>query len=276
MELVDPMCPLPFRVQKVSWENSDVVTLDLVPESSSTPTKFQPGQFSMLYAFGVGEVPISHSGSPTEPSRVTHTIRTVGAVTNAIGKLKRGDTLGLRGPYGTAWPLKEAQGKDIVVGAGGLGMAPLRPILYSIAQEREKFGKVALVYGARDPKDFLFKDEWEVWKKNDIEIHMVVGQSTSDWKGHVGHITTLIPRLKLEPEKTCAFLCGSEIMMRFTAFELEKRGVSKSHISISLERNMKCAIGFCGHCQYGPHFICKDGPVFAFDRIEELMRIREL
>lgn len=275
-EMHDPMVPIPFKVKKIKRETKDVFTLILFPDSSSSVVPFSPGQFSMLYVLGVGEVPISHSGAPSQSDSVVHTIREVGATTQALGRLSMGDVIGLRGPFGSAWPIETSKGMDIIIGAGGLGMAPLRSLFYYILENREQFGRVRLLYGTRAPEDFLFKNEWDEWQKQGIEILTTVGLAHQKWKGHVGHVTTLVPRLELESQNTRVFLCGPEIMMRFTAFELEKRGVPIRNISVSLERNMKCAIGFCGHCQFGPHFVCKGGPVFGFDQVEALMRIREL
>jgi NAD(P)H-flavin reductase len=224
----------------------------------------------MLYLFGVGEIPISISGDPSKPKRLVHTTREVGTVTRAMRKLKRGEVLGVRGPFGSHWPVEDAKGNDVVIVTGGIGLAPLRPALYAILSEREKYGKVVLLYGARTPADILYRQELEQWRARfDLEVHVTVDRAMSGWRGNVGVVTTLIPKAPFDPLNTHAFVCGPEIMMRFTVMELQKRGVPTDAIFLSMERNMKCAIGFCGHCQFGPTFVCKDGPVYRYDRIKE-------
>jgi NAD(P)H-flavin reductase len=185
--------------------------------------------------------------------------------------------LGVRGPFGAAWPVKEAAGNDLVVIAGGIGLAPLRPVLYQVLSEREKFGKVFLLYGARTPGDLLYKRELERWRARfELEVHITVDHAVGGWQGNVGVVTTLLSKAHLDPLNTVAMVCGPEVMMRFTILELCNQGLDFQGIYISMERNMKCGIGLCGHCQFGPHFICKDGPVFRFDRIKDLFAKREI
>lgn len=267
------MLPLEYRILKKRQDSDDVVTMELLPHGETKLPHCRPGQFNMLYAFGVGEVPISTSG-PRDAT--VHTIRIVGATTKALSLLHTGDPVGVRGPFGSQWPLDDADGKDLVLGAGGLGMAPLRPIVLEVIQARARFGRVCVLYGTRSPSDFLYQDEWESWKAAGIDVHVTVGSATPQWKGHVGHVTTLVPHAFFSSPNTRAYLCGPEIMMRFTAYELVKRGVDKKDVYVSLERNMKCAIALCGHCQFREFFVCKDGPVFPFDRVEAMMRVREL
>jgi NAD(P)H-flavin reductase len=231
----------------------------------------------MLYVFGVGEVPISISSDPGQTSALVHTMRAVGTVTKALRKLKRGDVLGVRGPYGSNWPVKEAEGSDVLIAAGGIGLPPLRPALYNILANREKYGKVVLLYGTRSPADMVYRKELEQWRgRFDLDVHVTVDRAVGAWRGNVGVVTTLLPKAHLDPTSTVAMICGPEMMMRFTALELQKRGVAIQDIYLSMERNMKCAIGFCGHCQLGPIFVCKDGPVFRYDRIKSLMEKREV
>ena len=273
----DPMIPLLYRVDNIRRETADTFTLNLLPTNGESIGTFKPGQFNMLYVFGVGEVPISISGDPNRSTPLTHTIRAVGTVTNVMKQLKRGMTIGVRGPYGSAWPVEDAFGDDIVFVAGGIGLAPLRPALYQVLARREKFGKVILLYGARTPEEILYRKELENWRKRfDMEVYVTVDRATGNWRGNVGVVTTLIPRASFDPYQTSAFICGPEVMMRFTVMELENLGLTHEQIFVSMERNMKCAIGFCGHCQYGPHFICKDGPVFRFDTIRQLFGKREI
>ena len=273
----DPMLPDPHRVQRVRQETPDTFTLELEPEYGARGFPFVPGQFNMLYAFGVGEVPISISGDPTKAEVLVHTTREVGLVTRAMRKLKPGDTLGVRGPFGAGWPVAQARGSDVVIVAGGIGLAPLRPALYQILAARKYYGKVVLLYGTRAPGDILFRRELQQWHARfDLEVHVTVDRAMGSWRGNVGVVTTLIPRAPFDPHSTVAMVCGPEVMMLFTVQELERRGVALENIYVSMERNMKCAVGFCGHCQYGPTFICKDGPVFRFDRIQPLFSIREI
>jgi NAD(P)H-flavin reductase len=227
-----------------------------------------PGQFNMLYVFGVGEVPISISGDPEDSSALQHTTRAVGTVTKALQRLKKGGTVGIRGPFGSQWPVDQARGCDCVIVTGGIGLAPLRPALYSLLAHRERYRKIVLLYGARSPEDILYRRELERWRsKLDLDVHVTVDRAGSDWRGTVGVVPTLVRRVRFDPSNTTAMVCGPEVMMRFTLRELESRGVEDRQIYLSMERNMKCAVGFCGHCQFGPTFICKDGPVFRFDRI---------
>jgi NAD(P)H-flavin reductase len=268
----DPMVPSPFRVQRVRQETHDTFTLELEPALGEDGFSFQAGQFNMLYVFGVGEVPISISGDPSKDRTLVHTTRAVGAVTKAMRRLKRGDILGVRGPFGSHWPVELAAGSDVVIVAGGIGLAPLRPAMYQLLSQRERYGKVVLLYGARTPEEILFPRELERWRAHfDLEVHVTVDRAMGSWRGNVGVVTTLIHKAPFEARNTAAMVCGPEIMMRFTVMELQKRGVKSGNIHVSMERNMKCAIGFCGHCQLGPVFVCKDGPVFCYDRIKDLL-----
>ncbi|MDP2948495.1 MAG: FAD/NAD(P)-binding protein, partial [Chloroflexota bacterium] len=258
-------------------EIHDTFTLELQPADGAGAVPFEPGQFNMLYVFGVGEVPISISGDPADPNTLVHTTRATGTVTEAMRKLKRGDMLGVRGPFGSHWPVVESEGNDVVIVAGGIGLAPLRPALYQLLTHRGKYGKVVLLYGARDPADLLYKRELAQWRAQfDLEVHVTVDRATGTWRGNVGFVTTLIPRAPFDPQNTVALVCGPELMMRFAVMELLKRGVASKNVYVSMERNMKCAIGFCGHCQFGPHFVCKDGPVFSYDRVEPFFGKREV
>jgi len=265
----NPMLTHAYGVKRIQQETYDTFTLELKPKSDIQIKSFAPGQFNMLYAFGVGEVPISISGDPAKREVLIHTTRAVGAVTNAMWKLRRGDMIGVRGPFGTSWPMEEAKGCDVVIVAGGIGMAPLRPPLYQLLSERREYGKAFLLYGARTPADLLYQREMEQWQaRSDLQVDITVDRALRWWRGNVGVVTTLIPKADFDPTSTIAMVVGPEIMMRFTVAELEKRGLADDKIYISMERNMKCGFGFCGHCQLGPFFVCKDGPVFRYDRIK--------
>jgi NAD(P)H-flavin reductase len=272
----EAMLPRPFRVTSLHAETEDTVTLELEPEDGN-PLSFSPGQFTMFYVFGIGEVPISISGDPHHPATLVHTVRSVGAVTEAIVGLSVGDGVGIRGPYGAGWPVGEADGKDLVVVAGGIGLAPLRPVVLDVLARRDRFGKVSIIYGARSPGDLLFEDELSSWRSRfDVETEVTVDRSDEDWFGDVGVVTGLLPRISFDPANTVAMLCGPEIMMKVVANEMASRGVGAEHVYVSVERNMKCAIGFCGHCQFGRDFLCRDGPVLPYARVAERLRVPEL
>lgn len=275
--LKEPMVPRPYRVQKIRRETRDTFTLELKQEVAPEASSFAAGQFNMLYVFGVGEVPISISGDPAEPERLTHTVRAVGTVTKAICEKKPGDILGVRGPFGTRWPVGEAAGHDVVVVAGGIGLAPLRPALYQLISRRREYRRVVLLYGARNPGEILYRRELSRWdKRPEIEVYITVDNAAGRWEGNVGVVTALIPKAEFDPPGMVAMICGPEIMMRFTVLELQKRGVPDANIYISMERNMKCGVGLCGRCQIGPFFVCKDGPVFRFDVIKPFFGKREI
>lgn len=271
-----PMVPRVMRVKRVVRELRDVVTFHL-DAGGAGGLPFAPGQFNMLYLFGAGEVPISISGDPAEPGELVHTVRAVGAVTRPLCEVKRGEPLGVRGPFGTAWPVEEARGKDLLVVAGGLGLAPLRPAIYHALRHRESYGRFIVLYGARTPGDILFERELHAWRgRFDCEVEVTVDRAGAEFRGHVGVVPALLDRLPLDPERTAAMVCGPEIMMRFTARALLAKGLPEEAIWLSVERSMKCGIGLCGHCQLGPTFPCKDGPVMRHDRAAPLLAVREL
>jgi NAD(P)H-flavin reductase len=273
----NPMLPQLYRVQRVWREMRETFTLELVPDNGAAGLSFAPGQFTMLYVFGVGEAPISMSGDPARPQTLVHTVRAVGTVTQGLQRLKRGDVVGVRGPFGSSWPVQEAEGNDVVLVAGGIGLAPLRPALYHLLAQRDRYGRVVLLYGARTPQDVLYARELEQWRgRFDLDVEVTVDSATDPWRGQVGVVTTFIPKASFDPFNTVAMVCGPEVMMRFTVLELQKRGVHAENIFVSMERNMKCALGFCGHCQFGPTFICKDGPVLRYDRIQSWFGQREI
>jgi NAD(P)H-flavin reductase len=271
-----PELPIAFRVAEKQQETGDTWTLRLEPADGVEIDRFAPGQFAMLYAFGVGEAPISVSSIGGDGA-VVHTVRAVGAVTNAICAAQPGDMLGVRGPFGTAWPLAEAEGRDVVVVAGGIGLAPLRPVIHELLADRDRYGAVCILYGGRTPAELLYPRDLESWRgRFDIDVDVTVDVAEADWHGRVGLVTRLIPPAVFDPATAVAMVCGPEVMMRFTALALQDRGMSDDRIWLSLERSMTCATGHCGHCQLGPLFICKDGPVLRRDVVEPLMRVPEL
>lgn len=268
----DPMLPQPYSVRQVAKETTDTFTLILEPSNGASGNRFQPGQFSMLWVFGVGELPISISGDPAERDRLVYTVRSVGQATHALVSRDVGEAVGVRGPFGTGWPVEKAQGRDVLVIAGGIGLAPLRPVIYEVLRNREKYGRLVILYGARSPRDLLYRKELAAWaRQRETQVLVTVDYGGLSWRGHVGVVTTLFKYARLQSAQTLAMACGPEIMMRFVARDLETRGFARENIYLSMERNMKCAVGFCGHCQYGPHFICKDGPIFSYDRMRPLL-----
>ncbi len=270
------LLPAAYRVAGRRQETHDVWTLTLEPAGEALDP-FAPGQFAMLYAFGVGEVPISISADLTAAGPLVHTVRAVGAVTEAICSLKEGAYIGVRGPFGSAWPIEQAEGRDIIVLGGGIGLAPLRPVVYHVLADRERYGRLSVAYGGRSPAELLYLEELERWRgRFDVDLDVAVDTAGPDWRGRVGVVTTLVPRADFDPGNAAAFVCGPEVMMRFAVAELRSRGMPESSINVSLERSMKCAVGHCGHCQLRELFICKDGPVFSHDRVADLLRMRAL
>ena len=273
---VDPMLPRIARVLRRRRDVAQVWTLEIESQSTLEPA-FAPGQFNMLTAFGIGEVPISFSGDPADSQRLTHTIRAVGPVSAALAALKEGAALAVRGPFGVGWPMSEATGRDVVIVAGGLGIAPLRPVLYRLLAERARYGRIVLLYGTRSPEEILFRREIESWRRRlDIDIEVTVDHAVGDWRGQVGVVTTLISRASFDPHHALALVCGPEIMMRFAVAALRDAGLADDAIHLSMERNMKCAVGLCGHCQLGTVLVCRDGPVLRYDRLRDLLWVKEV
>jgi NAD(P)H-flavin reductase len=231
----------------------------------------------MLYVPGCGEAAISMSGQPGDSGGWIHTIRRAGQVTSALARLRVGDQIGVRGPYGRPWPLAHYVGWDIVLIAGGIGLAPLRPAIYELLARRQEFGRLVLLYGARTAADLLFTREFDAWRAGGLEIQTTVDRATAGWMGHVGVVPLLFQRLQLpRPSQTAVFCCGPEVMMRYAALGAIERGIAAGQIHVSLERHMQCAVGLCGHCQLGTALICRDGPVFSWDRAAPLLTIHDL
>ena len=268
------LAPVPLRVLATTPETADSTTLVL---ESGAIQPGAPGQFNMLYPFGLGEAAISISADDAAARRLVHTVRGVGPVSAAIAALRPGDVLGVRGPFGVGWPMRQARGRTIVLVAGGIGLAPLRPVIHAVLRERAAYGRLLVFYGARTPRERLFVPELAGWEASaDLEFVTTVDSGDANWGGHVGFVTALLAQARFDPARTIAMTCGPEIMMRAVANHLHERGMSADEIYVSMERNMKCAAGLCGHCQFGPLFICKDGPVFPYGRIAELMTVREI
>ena len=276
MSHAEPMLTVPFRVRKNQKETEDTRTLELVFNNMGNAAAWRPGQFMMLYMFGAGEIPISISGDPARRDTIIHTVRAVGDVSRAICKAKPGSAIGVRGPFGSAWPTDRYEEHDIVLVAGGIGLAPLRPVIYTIIANRTRYARVSLRLGARSPDLLLYRGEMVEWRKHEIDVRLTVDAAMPGWQGSVGPVTTLIPRIEFDASRTAAFVVGPEIMMRLVVQALAQRGIPLRRLFVSLERNMKCAVGFCGHCQLGPAFICKDGPIFPYSQLEPWLAIRNV
>ena len=272
---VSAMVPRVFRLADRRQDTADTFTMLLEP-TDGIPLEFIPGQFTMLSSFGVGEVPISVSSAANVNGLLQHTVRDVGAVTHALSRASVGDAVGIRGPYGTGWDVADGAGGDVVLVAGGIGLAPLRPAMLEVLQHRQRYGRVVLLYGTRSPEDLLFTDELKRWENLGVQVLVTVDYGTPSWTGRVGLVTTLIKRAGFDPRSALALVCGPEVMMRFTAAALIERGVRPDKVRVSLERNMRCGVGLCGHCQYRELFVCVDGPVLPFARVSGLLGTREL
>jgi NAD(P)H-flavin reductase len=270
------MVPEPFRVVATRQDTADTWTLELEAVSGEPSRRFGPGQFNMIYAFGAGEVPISISGDPAGNGVLEHTVRSVGVTTAAICAARAGDVLGVRGPYGSAWPLRAAEGRDLVIVAGGIGLAPLRPAVLGALADRDRYERIVLLYGGRGPDQLLYVDELDRFRDAGIEVHVTVDTAGEGWRGNVGVVTTLFDAARLDPARTVAMLCGPEVMMRFAIQGLRDRGVEAHDIHVSIERNMKCALTQCGRCVFGPTYACREGPVMRYSDIDWFFTVREV
>lgn len=281
----DPWRTAAVTIDRVTKETPGVATYDLgfVDEQLAAEYRFTPGQFNMLYVPGVGEAAISISGR-TNRGLLRHTIRTVGAVTRELDRGQVGMSLGVRGPFGSPWPVDRFsdagagdQRMNVILVAGGIGLAPLRSVVSHLMRFRTSVDKVDVLIGTRTPQDLLYSVEYPTWSEHDISIRTTVDRATNRWHGQVGVVTLLLDRMAIpRPESTILLTCGPEVMMRYVVQAAERRGIRQSNIWVALERNMNCAIGLCGHCQLGPEFICKDGPVFPYDRVAAWLRVQGL
>ncbi len=269
--MINPYLIHPATIVEKIQEAEDIHTyrLQLNEEATRRTFRFTAGQFNMVYLFGVGEVAISIVSDPDEPERLDHTIRAVGRVTSAIGRLRAGDTVGIRGPFGQGWPLEDARGRDIVIATGGLGCAPVVGAIEYIFRRRREYGAVKIIHGVKTPRDLLYQERFEAWRRQpDTEVLLASDRPDGTWRHHVGVVTELFERVPVNAARTLVLMCGPEIMMRLGVPILMKRGIPATAVYVSLERHMECGIGLCGHCQMGPYFLCKDGPVMRYDRVE--------
>ncbi len=230
--------------------------------------RFAPGQFNMIYSYGVGEVPISIVSDPAEPALVEHTIRTAGRGTSAVTRWKPGDILGVRGPYGRGWPMEAARGRDVIIITGGLGCAPVVGVINYIFRRRDEYGALHILHGVKTPSDLLYRERFDLWRRQPrTSVYLTADHPDKSWQYRTGVVTNLFDELTPNPA-AIVMMCGPEIMMHYAIRTLRAKGISEDSIYLSMERHMKCAIGLCGHCQFGPRFVCKDGPVFNYTAVK--------
>jgi sulfhydrogenase subunit gamma (sulfur reductase) len=273
-----PMSPEPAEiVEKRSFgPNIHAYRLRLVDPSARPRFDFVPGQFNMVYMPGIGEVAISPSSDPDDED-LEHTIRIIGRTTRVIDGLGPGDVLGLRGPYGNGWPLSEARFKDVLVITGGLGCAPVTGAIDYMFRRRESYGHLTILHGVKKPADLVHRSRFEVWRRErDTTVLLTADQPDRAWRDRSGVVTELFDEVVIDPGRTIVFMCGPEVMMHYGIRNLRGRGVPAGRIFLSLERNMKCALGSCGRCQLGPEFVCKDGPIFPLSRIARFFAVSGL
>jgi len=280
--VTNPHLPMIATVISRVQETSDIFTLKLSvqkePHQNSEPVcfKFSPGQFNMLYLYGVGEVAISIVSDPEESGGIAHTIRAVGRVTNGLGKLQVGDQLGLRGPFGRGWPLEQAENKDVVIVTGGLGCAPVVSVIHYVLKRKKHFGRLIIFQGVKHAADLIWKAQYDKWAAVEgVEVRVAASQSSAaiggkPWPWYSGHVTNMLKDFSYDENNTIAMMCGPEPMMLAAVDALKNERIQEESIWVSMERNMHCAIGHCGHCQFGSHFICKQGPIFSYSEIKEL------
>lgn len=262
--------PKPARIVSRTQENGTIFTLRLrfVDACDQEAYSFVPGQFNMLYLFGIGEIPISIVSDPHDTDVIDHTIRAVGRVTEGFAKLKPGDVIGIRGPYGRGWPLSRATMKDVIVLTGGLGCAPVVSVIHYVRKRRPQFGRLVVMQGVKHSDDLIWREQYEQWASEDntqVLLACDTGGETGPW--HKGLVTKLIDHAQFDAKNCTVMMCGPDIMMRGGATALVQHNVDEENIWLSTERNMQCGIGLCGHCQMGPYFSCKDGPVFCYHEI---------
>ncbi|WXG46416.1 MAG: FAD/NAD(P)-binding protein [Candidatus Atabeyarchaeum deiterrae] len=259
--------PEKVTVKDIKDQTRDVRTFTMSFTNGKTPSSysFLPGQFNMLSLLGFGEAAISISSDPKNRETIDHTVRNVGNLTSGLFRLKKGDYIGLRGPFGKPWPIEEAKGKNVLIVAGGVGLAPLRSVVMHVANNRANYGNFEILYGARNPGEMLFTDEFDQWRKiknTNFQLTVDAVPPSEKWNHTVGVVTVLFDKMQSQPKDTIVMTCGPEIMMHFAVQGLIKKGFPEDQIYVSLERRMKCGMAQCGACQIGPNFVCKDGPVF--------------
>lgn len=274
---MNPYLPLEAQIIERVQESKTVFTLRLAltDEAARAAYRFEPGQFNMLYLYGAGEVPISIVSDPAQPGILGHTIRVVGRVTRALAELRPGERIGLRGPYGRGWPLRQAQGHDVLIVTGGLGCAPVVSVINYVLMRRASFGRLTIIQGVKHAEDLLWRDRYAYWATlPDTQVLLAADHGGPVWPWHVGVVTEVFDDARIAPERTMVMMCGPEGMMRASVKDLAARGVAEERIYVNMERNMQCAVGHCGHCQYGGAFVCRQGPVFAYPEVRPLFDVR--
>lgn len=272
--MTDPYLPADAVIIKREQQSKTIFTIDCELTQASKLQHFQPGQFNMLYFYGVGEVAISIMSDPDDHSHISHTIRNVGRVTNGLAQCQVGDHIGIRGPYGSSWPLVDALGKDLIIVTGGLGCAPVVSIINYIFRRRALFGHVSILQGIKHSDDFIFHDQYQYWRQQpDTTVYIAADKTGPQWPFSTGHVTDFLDQITIEPSNAVAMMCGPEAMMKVAVNSLLKKNIQAEDIYLSMERNMHCAIAHCGHCQYGAQFVCKDGPIFSYDKIHALFNV---
>lgn len=272
-----PYLPMEAEVVEFIAESPTIFTLrlKLTDDQQNQLYSFQPGQFNMLYLHGVGEVAISIVSDPQDETLVDHTIRAVGRVTKGLQQLRAGDRLGLRGPYGRGWPMQESKGHDVIIVTGGLGCAPVVAVINYILMRRKKFGKLTIIQGVKHSDDLIWRERYDYWNTlPDTQVLIATSQGGAVWPFHQGRVTSLFSKSIIDPRDAYSMLCGPEGMMQAAAIGLIELGLSPDRIYLSMERNMQCGVGHCGHCQYGKDFICKDGPVFTYPEIQDRLGVK--
>jgi NAD(P)H-flavin reductase len=274
--MFDSHIPHVAVIEQRIQETPTIFTLRLRYDWEVTqPYEFDPGQFNMVTLFGVGEIPISIVNDPQENTFFDHTIRVVGRVSDGLSKLQPGDRVGIRGPFGRGWPLARMKGKDILLITGGLGCAPLVSVIRYLMRRRDFYGRIHILQGVKHSSDLIWREQYEEWEKlRDVHILLAADVASKGWKGQQGMVTELINQISLRPQRTVALLCGPELMMLTAIANLRDLGLADGSIWFSMERNMQCGIGQCGHCQIGPHYVCQDGPVFNYSDLADFLGAR--
>ncbi len=267
--------PKTAKITQHTQESRTIFTLETQFTKDTPHDSFYPGQFNMLYLYGIGEVAISIASDPAHKTHLKHTIRAVGRVTRALQNLREGDEIGIRGPYGNGWPLSDIQGKNLIIVTGGLGCAPTVSMINYILARREQYGEITILQGVKHSEDLIFRKQYALWQASpNTSVHIAADVAGPKWPWAVGYVTDMIQSLHLHPEETIALMCGPEMMMHAAVKALTMKGLPETAIYLSMERNMACGIGLCGHCQYGGLFVCKDGPIFAYPKIKALFSVK--
>lgn len=272
MNAATPYAVHPARVVARRTETAGIYTFAtrFLDAAVRRAYRFEAGQFNMLYAFGVGEVPISIASDPADPGTLEHTIRIAGRVTAVMAKWKVGDVVGMRGPYGNGWPVAAARGRDVVIITGGLGCAPVAGVINYIFRRRDDYGELHILHGVRTPNDLLYRERFDEWRRAPrTRVYLTTDHPDKSWHYKIGVVTELFDELAAPPS-SIVMMCGPEVMMRAAAHALLRKGIGDDSIYLSMERRMECAVGLCGHCQYREHFVCKDGPIFSYRAVREL------